>query len=81
MRFSEAIIHMDRGQRVTRGVWGPARWICCQRLMYFVRTRDGGLVPWEPRGTELFEDTHATDWVPIAAEDAAPVTVREEEPR
>lgn len=81
MRFSSAVDSLDRGQRVTRALWGPGRWLCMHQCMFMVRTWNGGLVPWEPRGTELFEDVHATDWMPIAAEDAAPVFVRDEEPR
>lgn len=80
MRFQEALIHMDRGERVTRSAWGPTRWICGMACTYWVRT-PSGLTSWAPRGTELWEDTHATDWMPIAAEDAAPVLVRDEEPR
>lgn len=81
MRFQSAVISMNAGQRVTRALWGPGRWLCARHCVFMVRTHNGGLVPWQPRGTEFFEDVNASDWMPVTAEDAAPVIVRDEEPR
>lgn len=83
MRFSAALDSMKRGQRMTRLSWGPNRWVTFDaiQMMLFERSFDGWLVPWNASGRELFECLDATDWLPVAAEDAAPVLVRDEEPR
>lgn len=72
---------MTQGQRVSRSLWGPGRWICIHQLTFMLRSVNGWLVPWEPKGIEFVEDVLSVDWLPVPGEDAAPVMVRDEEPR